>query len=165
MMAHPLSADDLLAGATATFTVEIPTAVLTPPAGTAETVAGEVELRPLTVRDIQRVTQAAKEQRALASILMIQQALVKPKLTFEQASSLPAGLAEFLLDKVNTISGLSLRGDDLEQAVRAPLTRACFVLAREFGWTPAECSGLTVGQILLYLEMLARGRTTEVATP
>jgi len=40
--------------------------------------------------------------------------------------------------------------------VRAPLARACFILAREFGWTPAECSELTVGQVLLYLEMIAR---------
>jgi hypothetical protein len=41
--------------------------------------------------------------------------------------------------------------------VHAPLARACFVLAREFGWTPEKCAELTVGQVLLYLEMVARG--------
>ena len=47
--------------------------------------------------------------------------------------------------------------DELDEAVHAPLARACFVLAREFGWTPEECAALTVGQVLLYLEMLGSG--------
>jgi hypothetical protein len=51
---------------------------------------------------------------------------------------------------------LTVADDDLDSALKAPLTKACFVLAREFGWTPAECAALTLGQILLYLEMLAR---------
>ena len=37
------------------------------------------------------------------------------------------------------------------------MARACFVLAKEFGWTPEEVSGLTLGQILLYLEMANGG--------
>jgi hypothetical protein len=27
------------------------------------------------------------------------------------------------------------------------------VLAKEFGWTPEEVSGMTIGRILLYLQM------------
>ena len=56
--------------------------------------------------------------------------------------------------------------DELDEAVHAPLARACFVLAREFGWTPDECAELTVGQVLLYLEMLGRGsdRARETAS-
>jgi hypothetical protein len=96
---------------------------------------------------------------------MVQQALVEPRLTVEQVGSLPAGLVEFLVGKVNGLSGLGLDGDDLERAVKAPLARACFALAREFGWTPAQCSELTVGQILVYLEMLARGESAGGATP
>jgi hypothetical protein len=87
---------------------------------------------------------------------MVQQALVSPKLTVEQVSGLSAGLVQFLLEKVNQLSGLGLAEEELEQAVKAPLARACFVLAKEFGWTPAQCAELTVGQVLLYLEMLAR---------
>jgi hypothetical protein len=68
-----------------------------------------------------------------------------------------AGLVEFLLREVNRVSGLSLSGDELEATVQAPLARACFVLAREFGWTPEECAALTLGQILVYLELLGRG--------
>ena len=33
--------------------------------------------------------------------------------------------------------------------VQAPLAKACFVLAKEFGWTPEEVSGMTIGQIRL----------------
>ena len=161
-MPRPLSAEDLLAGTAATYTVEVPAALLDPQGGPDQPAAGEVVLRPLAVRDIQRITQAAKEQRILTSILMVQQALVKPKLSVEQVGELPVGLVQFLLTKVNALSGLGLDGDEVERAIKAPLTRACFILAREFGWTPAECSDLTVGQILVYLEMVARGQT-EVA--
>jgi hypothetical protein len=156
----PLSADDLLAGAAATYTVNVPANVLQAAGaagqGNAASPGGQVTLRPLTVRDVQRVAQAAKDQRLVSGVLMVQQALVSPKLTVEQAGSLSAGLLQFLLDQVNRISGLTVQDEDLDSALKAPLTRACFVLAREFGWTPAECAELTLGQILLYLEMLAR---------
>src|SRR4051794_15863998 len=105
-MAHRLTADELLAGASASFSVAVPGDVLRP--GEAGAPGGEVTLRPLTVRDVQRVTAAAKEQRVLTSVLMVQQALVSPKLTVEQVGGLGAGLVQFLLDKVNEISGLSM---------------------------------------------------------
>ncbi|MBL9129501.1 MAG: hypothetical protein JNL97_17755 [Verrucomicrobiales bacterium] len=163
-MSRTLTAEDLLAGAAVHHTVPVPAALLAE-TGATPGLAGSVVLRPLTVRDIQRVTQAAKDQRVLTSILLVHQALVEPRLTVDQVGSLAAGLVEFLLGRVNAISGLQLDGDDLERAVRAPITRACFVLAREFGWTPAECAELTVGQILVYLEMLARGESPAGATP
>jgi hypothetical protein len=153
-----LSAEDLLAGGAATFTVPLPPALLRE--GGA---AGEVVLRPLLVRDVDRVVRAAKDQRVMTSILMVQQAMVAPKMTVEQVGSLPAGLVQFLMDRVSTISGLDLGEEGLDKAVKAPLARACFVLAREFGWTPAECSELTLGQVLLYLEMVARDRAEEAA--
>jgi len=153
-----LTAEELLAGAAGTFTIPLPASVVrpgpgdVPPPGTA----GEVVLRPLQIRDVERVTRAAKEQRVLTSVLMVQQALVTPKLTVEQVGNLSAGLVQYLLRQVNQISGLELGEDELDKAVKAPLARACFILSRDFGWTPAECSELTVGQVLLYLEMLAR---------
>lgn len=152
-----LSAEELLAGAAGTFTVSLPAAVLRPgPDDAPSGMAGDVVLRPLQIRDVERVTRAAKEQRVLTSVLMVQQALVSPKLTVEQVGSLSAGVVQFLLQRVNQISGLDLGEEELDKAVRAPLAKACFVLSREFGWTPAECSELTIGQVLLYLEMLAR---------
>ena len=155
-MTQTLTAEELLAGASAQHTVEIPAELLA-------SGPGEVVLRPLTVRDIQRVTQAAREQAALTSVLMVQQALIRPAMTVEQVGSMPAGLVEFLLEQVNRISGLSMDASGVEQAVRAPLARACFLLSREFGWTPEQCSQLTLGQVLLYLEMLAGGHTQGAA--
>jgi hypothetical protein len=160
-----LTAEALLASGTTTHAVRIPAALLrggeTPAGGDGP--AGEVTLRPLLVRDVDRVVRAAREQRVLASVLMVQQALVAPKMSVEQVGDLPAGVVQFLADRVNAISGLSVDPDELERAVRAPLARACFILAREFGWTPSQCAELTVGQVLLYLEMLARDERPEPA--
>lgn len=155
-----LGAEELLAGASVSHTVAIPASLLRPGQGAAEAAGspGDVVLRPLVVRDIERIVRATREQKVLASALMVQQALVTPRLTIEQVQGLPAGLLEFLADKVNAVSGLGLAEEELERAVRAPLARACFVLAREFGWTPVQCAELTVGQVLLYLEMLSKDR-------
>jgi hypothetical protein len=163
-MANQLTADALLASGSATHVVRIPVSLLRGGAGDDAASAGEVTLRPLLVRDVDRVVRAAREQRVLASVLMVQQALVAPKMSVEQVGDLPAGVVQFLADRVNEISGLSVGEEELEQAVRAPLARACFILAKEFGWTPAECSELTVGQVLLYLEMIARDERPEMVS-
>jgi hypothetical protein len=154
-----LTTDELLLGGTATHTVEIPPEVLRPSGDAEENgdVPARVALRPLLLADVQRIHHAAQESRDLTSVLMVQQSLVEPKVTVEDVNGMHAGLVEFLLHEVNRISGLALGGDELEEVVRAPLARACFVLAREFGWTPDDCARLTVGQILLYLELLGRG--------
>ncbi|TCJ28939.1 hypothetical protein [Nocardioides jejuensis] len=154
-----LSTDDLLAGAEVTHRVTVPGHLLAAPASGAAgaDAASEVVLRPLVLADVMTLQRAAGDDGELASALMVQKALVDPVLSLEQVHRLPAGLVEFLLGEVNRTSGLSLGADDLDEAVHAPLARACFILAREFGWTPDKCAELTVGQVLLYLEMLARG--------
>jgi hypothetical protein len=112
-----------------------------------------VEVVPLTVRDLQLIAKAAKDDDSLSAALIIQQAVVEPKLTLDEIQRLPAGLARHLVDRINTISGIDLPRNALEEMVQAPLAKACFVLAKEFGWTPDEVSGMTIGQILLFLEM------------
>jgi hypothetical protein len=149
-----LSAGDLLLGGSATHTITIPPHVLSP---AGEGAPGTVVIRPLRLIDVQRIHKAAQESNGLTSVLMVQQALVEPKLSIDQVNQMHAGLVEFLLREVNRVSGLTLSGDELQAAVQAPLARACFVLSREFGWTPEECAALTLGQILLYVEMLGRG--------
>jgi hypothetical protein len=150
-----LTAEQLLAGGSLTHEVEVPAELVSAngntPAGT------HVVLRPLTVRDLQRINKAASSNDSLSAALMIQQALVEPALKLEQVSQLPAGLARFLVERINAVSGISTPQNALEELVQAPLARACFVLAKEFGWTPEEVSGMTIGQILLYLEMAHRG--------
>jgi hypothetical protein len=100
----------------------------------------------LTVRDLQRIGKAVRDDNSLSAALMIQQAFVEPELKLEEVTRLSAGLARFLVERINAISGINTPRDALEELVQAPLARACFVLAKEFGWTPEEVSGMTIGQ-------------------
>jgi hypothetical protein len=152
-----LTAEDLLAGSAVTHEVEIP-AALTGTNGNGPPDA-RVMLRPLTVRDLQRIGNAAREDDGLSASLMIQQGLIEPALKPDQVAQLTAGLARFLVERINSISGINAPRDALGELVQAPLAKACFVLSKEFGWTPEEVSGMTIGQILLYLEMSAGKET------
>jgi hypothetical protein len=154
-----LTTDELLVGGAGRHEVEIPPEVLLPADGDRpDDAPARVVIRPLVLADVQQIERAGREGQALTSVLMVQQALVEPRLTVEQVGRMHAGLVEFLLAEVNRVSGLSVSRDELADAVQAPLARACFVLAREFGWTPEQCAGLTLGQVLLYVEMLGRGQ-------
>ncbi|MGR9052193.1 MAG: hypothetical protein ACU84J_06050 [Gammaproteobacteria bacterium] len=150
-----LSAEELLAGGALTHEVAVPAELI---GGDEEAVAAsQVVLRPLTVSDLQRINKAARDDDGLSASLMIQQAMVEPALKLDQVLQLPAGLAHFLVDRINDLSGISTPRDALGELVQAPLAKACFVLAKEFGWTPEQVSGMTIGQILLYLEMVREG--------
>jgi hypothetical protein len=149
-----LSAEELLAGSGLTHELEIPKGLLNSSHNGVEANTAHVKLRPLTVRDLQRIDKAGGEDQTLSAGLMIQQAMVEPALNLEQVSQLPAGLARFLVERINDISGIDTPRNALAELVQAPLAKACFVLAKEFSWTPEEVSGMTIGQILLYLEMV-----------
>ncbi len=149
-----LTAEELLAGGALTFDVTVPAAVLSA-AGMA---SGQVRLKPLTVRDLQVITRAAKDNDALTSALMVQTALVEPRMTLAQVNTMQVGLLQFLLDQVNRISGIAVDAGDMRAATQDPLVRAAFILAREFGWTPEQVGELTLGQIMLHLQMLKEQR-------
>lgn len=156
-----VSAEDLLAGRELAYDIEIPLAVLRPtpeaqPGGGAS--GGKVRLRPLTVRDVQLIAKAARDDEVLTSVLMIQRALVEPPLKQQEIAELHSGLVAFLVERINRISGLSSSDDELQAFADSPLARAFFVLAREFHWTPEQVRELTVGQILGYLELLNQSR-------
>ena len=140
-----LTAEQVLAGGALAHEVPVPPGL----GGNGES----VKLRPLTVRDLQRIGKAAREDEGLSAALMIHHSLVEPALKIDQVMELPAGLARFLVERINSISGIATPRDELSELVQAPLAKACFVLAKEFGWTPEQVSGMTIGQILLYLEM------------
>lgn len=155
-----LSAEELLAGSELTFVVEVPGALLrageggVPEGGGNGAAGGTVELRPLTVRDLQLVSKAARESDTLLAALMVQRALAEPALSVAQVSALPVGLVQFLLHHVNRVSGIAASAEELAAAAEAPLAKAAFALAREFGWTPQQVGELTLGQVLLQLQML-----------
>ncbi len=149
-----LSAEELLAGGGLTFEIEVPPGVLLPAEGVGNGAPSAVRLRPLTVRDLQLVSRAAKESDSLTATLMVQRALVEPEMSVAQASAMHVGLLQFLLEQVNRISGIATTPEQLSSAVEAPLAKAAFVLAQEFGWTPQQVNELTLGQVLLHLQML-----------
>jgi hypothetical protein len=151
-----LSAEELLAGSGLTFEVEVPSHVLRP--GNGASADGDlpttVRLRPLTVADLQTIAHAAKESDSLTATLMVHRALLEPELTIAELTTMHVGLLQFLLERVNDLSGVSASGAEVARAVDAPLAKATFVLAEEFGWTPQEVGELTLGQVLLHLKML-----------
>jgi hypothetical protein len=151
-----LSAEELLAGSSLTFEVEVPSHVLHPATTAVASANGArtVRLRPLTVRDLQLISRAAKESDSLTATLMVQRALVNPEMSVAQVASLHVGLVQFLLEHVNQISGITTTAEQLGEVMEAPLAKAAFILAREFGWTPQQVSELTLGQVLLHLQML-----------
>lgn len=150
-----LSAEELLAGSKLTFEIQLPADILSPgKEASSENFPQTVKLRPLTVNDLQLVLRAAKESDNLVAVLMVQRALVEPKLTVSQAMSMHIGLMQFLLEKVNQISGIETSPTQLSMAMEAPLSKAAFILAKEFGWTPQQVNELTLGQVLLHMQML-----------
>ena len=154
-----LSAEELLAGSGLTFEIEVPGEVLNPGQGPAAADGSrKVKLRPLTVRDLQLISRAAKESDVLVATLMVQRALVEPEMSVAELSTMHIGLVQFLVNQVNQISGIETTPGQLSDAVEAPLAKAAFVLAQAYGWTPQEVNELTLGQVLLHLQML-QGRT------
>lgn len=150
-----LTADELLAGSRLTFDIAVPAALLSPGgADPAQAGPQRVRLRPLTVQDLQLVSRAARENDQLLGALMVQRSLVEPAIGVSEAVAMHVGLMQFLLEQVNRISGIAPSPEELDAAAASPLARAAFILAREFGWTPQEVNALTLGQVLLHLEML-----------
>lgn len=150
-----LTGEELVAGSALTYEAEVPAAILHPGNGAEPSVPGTVRLRPLTVGDLQVITRAAKESDSLVATLMVQRALVEPELTVAQVSSMHVGLVQFLLERINDVSGISTTVDQLALAVDEPLSKATYLLAERFGWTPQEIGELTLGQVLLHLKLLS----------
>ena len=146
-----LSASDLLAGSELVYEITVPQHLL---ANKPEDDNRILKLRPLTVKDLQLISRAAKENDSMTSVLMIQTALVEPQMEIAEVYRLPAGLMDFLLTEVNRISGIGASEADLQVAAEEPLLKAAFILAREFGWTPEQVSELTLGQLMLNLQLL-----------
>ena len=151
-----LTAEELLAGSQLTFEIQIPVPILSPDDrsdGTQKT-PDTVRLRPLAVQDLQLISRAAKENDTLVAALMVQRALVAPEMSVGAVMRLHVGLMQFLLRQVNRISGIEASSDILSDTLEAPLAKAAYVLAKEFGWTPSQFNELTLGQILLHLQKL-----------
>ena len=160
-----VTAEELLAGREMTFEVEIPPQILSPSLENGNghapghgNAGKKIQLRPLTVKDVQLIAKGAKDDEVLTSVLMIQRSVVEPALKQNDIAGMHSGLVRFLVDAINRISGLSTTEDEMKVIVESPIVRAFFVLAKEFNWTPQQVREMTVGQILGYLELLNQNK-------
>ncbi|MFM2119591.1 MAG: hypothetical protein RL722_1059 [Pseudomonadota bacterium] len=151
-----LTAQDLLAGSLLVHDIAIPAAVLHPGQDETGDAAADraervVRLRPLKVGTLALITRAARDDAALLPLLMIKEALVAPVLTLDQARQMHAGLVQFLVAAINHISGLEGGQQAVRAASTSPVGEAHLLLARHYGWTPAQVAELTPAQMALYL--------------
>ena len=158
-----LTANELLAGGDVTYDVEIPSSVLAPAAASAsDGLAGigsrRVRLRPLTLRDVQLIAKAARDDDVLTSLLMIQRAVVDPPLKEKDVAGMRSGVVRFLVTEINRVSGLTSDVDTQRELAESPFMQALVILASEFGWTPDQMRSLTVAQVVGFLDGLQRLR-------
>lgn len=143
-----LSAGDLLAGSRVAHEVVVPGKLLTPGGESAD---GLVKLRPLCLAALTAISLAARQDAGLIPVLMVKESLLEPELGVDDIRRLHVGLVQFLLDRINEISGLGTADGGVDEAARSALGGTHLLLARHFGWTPQQVSQLTPGQVAVYL--------------
>lgn len=159
-----LTAQELLAGSLLVHEVEVPPQVLAPGQAAAGAAPGpgaasaaprRVRLKPLKVATLALIAKAARDDASLVPLLMVKESLVEPALGFEQVRQMHAGLVQFLVAAVHRVSGLDADGSALRAATGSAIGEAHVLLARHYGWTPAQVAELTPGQMAVYLSGLA----------
>lgn len=144
-----LTPQELLAGGLLLHEVEIPPHVLNPGQAADQGDARRVRLRPLKVAILALISKAAQDDASLAPLLIVKESLVEPVLSFDQVRQLHAGLVQFLVSQINRISGLD--SGAAQAAAESPIGETHLLLARHYGWTPAQVAELSPGQVAVYL--------------
>lgn len=99
-----LTAEDLLAGAEATYDLAVPPELLAQPPGAQPPT---VQIRPVTIGAFQLIMRAARGDAGLIPLLLIKEALAQPAMSLEQVKRMPLGLVTFLIGHIREISGLT----------------------------------------------------------
>ncbi|HMV50891.1 MAG TPA: hypothetical protein PLD20_07310 [Blastocatellia bacterium] len=156
--ASSLTAQDLLAGSSVVHEVSIPEAILRPQltAAPSRIAAGAVRLRPLSVGGLTLISRAAREDAGLVPLLMIKESLVEPALSLDQIRQMHIGLVQFLVSRINLISGLGADGESYEDVLQSGIGQTHLLLAKHFGWTPEQVAQLTPAQVMVYLTGIER---------
>jgi hypothetical protein len=149
--ARLLTAQELLAGSLLVHDIVVPASVLSQGGNGVE---GRVRIRPLKVGTLALISAASREDPSLVPLLMIKDSLVEPALSLDQIRQMHAGLLHFIVAAINRISGLD--NDSVDSASASAVTETHVLLARHFGWTPAQVAELTPGQVAVYLAGIER---------
>ena len=151
-----LTPQELLAGSLLVHDVTVPQALLHPgraaPSDASERL---VRLRPLKVATLALISRAARDDASLVPLLIVKESLVAPALSFDQLRQMHAGLVQFLVGEIHRISGLEPDGAAVREASASAIGEAHLLLARHYGWTPAQVAELTPGQMAVYLSGIA----------
>lgn len=151
-----LTPQELLAGSLLVHDVVVPQALLHPGQAAPDDAAERlVRLRPLKVATLALISRAARDDASLVPLLMVKESLVAPALSFDQLRQMHAGLVQFLVAEIHRISGLEPDGAAVREASASAIGEAHLLLARHYGWTPAQVAELTPGQMAVYLSGLA----------
>ncbi len=151
-IATTLSAQELLAGSSIIHEIAIPPAILSPGTqGQDSAIARTVSIRPLSLSTMTLISKAARDDSSLVPVLTLKEAMVEPRVTVAQVRQMHIGLVHYLVSQINLISGLGEDGEVLEDALNSPLGQTHLLLAKHFGWTPAQVSQLTPAQVGVYL--------------
>lgn len=104
-----LTAEDLLAGAAATYQVVVPPEIIRPGSRDAEENGKKVTvvLRPLNIGSFQLILKAAREDPGLIPILMIKESVIEPTLSLAQVRQMHLGMVDFLVGNIRRISGMA----------------------------------------------------------
>ena len=78
-------------------------------------------------------------------------------------SAMRSGVVRFLVEQINRISGLTTDSDTQRELAESPFMQAAVILAKEFGWTPEQMRGLTLAQVVGFIEGLQRARGATAA--
>lgn len=100
-----ITAEDLLAGSSAKFEIEIPPEVLH--AGKKSN--GKqvtVVLQPINIETLQLIMKASKDNSSLIPLLLIKEGVIAPKLALNQIQKMHIGLVDFLVQEIRHISGM-----------------------------------------------------------
>lgn len=151
-----LTPHELLAGGLLVHEVLIPADVLNPAQPESSAGARRVRLRPLKVATLALIAKASRDDATLVPALIVKESLVEPALSFDQVRQLHAGLVQFLLAEINRISGLEGDGAAARAAAATAIGEAHVLLARHYGWTPAQVGELSPGQMAVYLAGIPR---------
>ncbi len=146
-----LTPQELLAGSLLVHEVVVPAAVLHPGGAAADDPERRVRVRPLKVATLALISKAARDDASLVPLLIVKESLVEPALSFEQVRQMHAGLVQFLVTAIHRISGLAPDGAAVLEASASAIGEAHVLLARHYGWTPAQVAELTPGQMAVYL--------------
>lgn len=103
-----VTAEELVQGASPEYELAIPLNIVNP-AGNKDT--GDktmiIKIKTLTIEVFQLILKAARDDDSLIPLLVVKEAVIEPKLTFNQIKRMHVGLITFIVERIREVSGMT----------------------------------------------------------